>query len=780
MLIRSVRLHFLSIALLLSAAAVADPEGGLAGLSLEAAIAEISTSGVRVFYSSDLVRPSMRVTAEPSASDSVEKLARILAPHGLVLRAGLNDSWLVVRGTPREPATEAEPPERGAAPTRADLVPVPRPIEQVVVSASRYEIRGAQTPSIQIIGSLDLEHSPDLGDDALRSVARLPGVAAGSFSARANIRGGDIHETLVRLDGLSLYDPFHLKDFQGVFSLIDPKIVREIDVYTGGLPARFGDSLSGVIDVATASAPEDRYHELGVSFFNTSLLSAGRFADDRGEWLASARRSNLDVLYDRFSDQPERPRYTDLFAKLGFDIGTRTSLTGNVLRATDRIELADDVDREEQATARQTDTYAWLRLDHRLGGRTSGTTLLAHTTIDSRRSGTSQKSGISEGSLLDVRSFAIDTLRSDWLRIVGSRSMLEFGGEAIRMQGRYDYRDEVAFDLIFDIDGAPSRTARQRSIGLRPSGRQHMVYANLRTDYTTRLSAEIGFHWTGQIVDGAAARTFGPRLGIRYAVSNRTAIRASWGRFFQHQRINELQVSDGITGLYAPQESEHYVVGLDRQLGGDASIRVELYSKLMSRLRPRFENLLNTRVLLPELKPDRVRIAPDSARARGIEVSLEGLAGAFGWWGSLSLARVYDRIGGRSVPRSWDQHYALSAGFDLALARWTLSAGLEYRAGWPTTAVSLDADAAFPTAVATDRNDMRMGAFGSLDMRLSRPFRFDQSTLTVFVEVVNLTDRRNPCCREYEIGDEEDLGRLVVDDLYHLPRIPSIGFSWAF
>ena len=52
---------------------------------------------LRVYYSSDLVRPSMKVTTEPSARSSVDVLTEILAPHGLMLRAGFNDSWLVVR-----------------------------------------------------------------------------------------------------------------------------------------------------------------------------------------------------------------------------------------------------------------------------------------------------------------------------------------------------------------------------------------------------------------------------------------------------------------------------------------------------------------------------------------------------------------------------------------------------------------------------------------------------------------------------------------------------------
>jgi outer membrane receptor protein involved in Fe transport len=772
--------HCVSLALALHVAMAGAAHATTVGQSIEAAIGEFASSGLRIFYSSDLVLPSMMVTVKSASSDPVAQLNEILAPHGLTLRPGLNDAWLVVRRPGASPPTRAV---GNFAAARDEPEPPPKSLpsmEEVVVSASRYEIQGARTQAVHQIGNLELAHSPDIGDDAIRSVARLPGVAASSFSARVNVRGGENRDTLIRLDGIQLYDPFHLRDFEGVFSIIDPRIVSAIDVYTGGLPAQFGDRIAGVIEIETIEPPRDLYHELGVSFFNTSILSAGRFSHAAGEWVASARRSNLDLLYDRFSDQPERPGYTDLFAKLHFDIGENLGIAGSVLRAADSIELADDIDREERASARQTDTYAWLALDHRLGGRTSGTTTMARTAIDAIRLGTSAKTGVSTGRLSDVRSFSIQTLRSDWLRVVGSRSMLEFGAELSDMAGSYRYDDEVVFDLLFDIDGAPGQTSRVRALSTQIDGRKFALFANLRIDPTPRLTTELGFRWTEQTLAESGATTLGPRLGVRYSLSDGMSVRASWGRYFQHQSINEFSVGDGDLRVYEPERSDQFVAGFDRQLGGRTILRIEAYSKAMNDLRPRFENLLDTRILLPELKPDRLGIAPDSARARGIEISLDGTFGAFDWWGGLARARVDDRIAGRRVPRSWDQEYALNAGFDLGLERWNLSTALAYRSGWPTTSVSLATSSPVPTAHVAARNDARMRPFVSADIRVSRRIPLDRSELTVFLEIANLTGRKNPCCFEYEIGDEEDTGLLVLDERHHLPTIPSLGFSWAF
>ena len=721
----------------------------------------------------------MQIETAPLAADAVSAVAELLAPHGLVIRRGLNDTWLVVRD-PQPPSANAqshavlEEPEY----TTPTIAP---PLEELIVAASQYEISRGQTTSQQFIGSRDLEHMPDIGDDVIRAVTRLPGIATNGFSALSHFRGGELSETLVRFDGLRLYDPFHLRDFQSVFSAIDPRIVNSMSIYTGGFPATFGDRMSGVIDVESMAVEDDVYHEIGASFFNSSILSSGRFADQRAQWVASLRRSNLDILYDRFSDQPDRPRYSDLFAKLRVDISDSLAITANILRAEDKISLADDQDREEHATAHQSDSYEWLRFDHSVGGRTSGTTLLARTRLESSRRGQTDKSGVSAGELAhDNRSFTLTTLQSDWSRLIGARMLLDFGGSVTRMRGHYDYSDNVVYALLFDVDGAATEPVRSRQLSAQPHGRQQSVYTTLRFDWNPRIASEFGLRWNRQSIDNVEEATLGPRLGIRYSLSPRSTLRASLGKFYQSQAISELPINDGVVKFDPPQQSRQLIVGFDRLFANGALLRIEAYKKHMSDLRPRFENVLNARVLLPELKPDRIRIDPDSATARGLEITLNGSTNKFDWWGSVSWARVEDRLAGRETLRSWDQTYSLSAGFHWESGVWTLSSALAYRTGWPTSSVTSFDTTTFPLAGVPNRNDRRLSAFGSLDVRLSREFSMARSDLSVFVELVNVTGRNNPCCLEFEIGDEEESGQFVLDELGYLKTIPSIGFLWKF
>jgi len=463
----------------------------------------------------------MRVDEMPTDGSLRDRLDAILASFGLTTRVGPADSVLIVRA-PTANAPAGVPTARPVADT---VVPSPPPLAEIVVTASRYRLDRSLVASSATLTHDDIEHSPDVGDDALRPVSRLPGAAGNGFSARVNVRGGEVGETLVTFDGLRLYDPYHLRQFQGVFSTIDPRIVDEMTVYAGVFPAEYGDRLSGVIDIESLDAPSDRYHEVSLSFFNASALSAGRFDAGRGEWVASFRRSNLDLLYSAFSEHAERPRYVDAFAKIGYDVNDRLRVSGNVLVFEDDISLADDVDREERAFSDDRDRYGWLRLDHAPAAKLVGATLLAHSHLSALRRGISAKEGISAGMLEDRRSFAIDSVTSDWTWSPSGNLAVRFGGAISRMDGRYDYRDEVEFDLLFEAAGAPVTAIRSRSIDAQVSGEQHALYGSLLYRPARRVALAAGLRWDEQALDpGERSRTLDPRIGIRFSVTEDTVL----------------------------------------------------------------------------------------------------------------------------------------------------------------------------------------------------------------------------------------------------------------
>ena len=100
------------------------------------------------------------------------------------------------------------------------------------MTASRYSWVRLPQVSLTRLSDAELRIAPNVGDDPLRTIARLPGAVGSDLSAKINMRGGATDETLVRFDGVRLHNPFHLKDFQSIFSAINPALVGAADIYT--------------------------------------------------------------------------------------------------------------------------------------------------------------------------------------------------------------------------------------------------------------------------------------------------------------------------------------------------------------------------------------------------------------------------------------------------------------------------------------------------------------------------------------------------------------------
>ena len=715
----------------------------------------------------------MRVLHAPAAVLPREILGEIVRPHGIDVVEGPGGSLVLVRSGLGEPEKQrAVEHETSAA------------LAEVVVTASRYELIRAAEPSLSTLTTAELEQVPNVGDDPLRTVARLPGTATNDYSARVNIRGGNTDETLVLFDGLRLYNPFHLKDFQGVLSAIDPAIIRTIDVYTGGFPARFGDRMSGVIDIAAVDV-NSAWREIAVSPYNVSAFAAGQLNSEKTSWLLSGRRGNLDLVLDLTKTKLGRPTYVDIYGRANHRLSDALSVAANFLLFDEDISL-NDSDVEEHASAEYRDRYGWLRFDYVGPDALRGSLLLSRSEFESLRSGDSDKPGIGRGALYDRREHTIDTLHLDATWRMSGATVLEAGAEWRRSSGHYEFGAVSENDLIFIAPGAPAQPSRAQMLRVRPDGDQQSLYSTVRFELAPNLIADGGLRWDRSTLAASGQRSSGgsidPRISILYRSTPRTGLRASWGRFSQLQSIDELQIPDGVVEFGSAQRADHWLLSGEYSFASGPNLRVEAYRKEYDSPQPSYENLLNPVVLLPEIKPDRIRVAPVRSEARGVEVSLrQPGTGPLFWWASYTWSYVRDTMLGEAAPRSWDQRHAVSAAIGWENNQWQITVAGAYHSGWPTTTVELREVDGVPIAFAPKRNNSRLGAYAELDLRIARRFDVgDNASLSVFFELSNMLNRGNDCCVEYEIEDDEGPQFLELETLPALPLLPSVGFVWRF
>jgi len=776
----SQRLSILLAGLLAAAYAVAqDPPGPFAGRAVADVIDAYRAAGVPFAYSSGLVGPDLRVTEEPDAGDPVDVVRQILEPHGLTLRtiAGVH---LVVRmdrlTSTGAPAAGPSAPGVGQA-EAAD-------IETIVVSASRYEISRDIAASRFQLDRRSIQTMPDVGDDPIRVTQRLPGAAAGGASAIAHFRGGNSNEIGIMLNGQWLFDPFHVRDYQSVFSAIDSRAISGVEVYTGGFPVRYGDRMSGLVLMESAELDVPRHTELGLSVFNTSFLTSGR-SDDR-RWLFSARRGNLDLVIDpRYGE----PSYYDVFGEYSIDLTPDTTLSVNTLFARDSVKVVLEADPAEleQVQSDTRNAQFWLQLESRWSETLTSSTVLSATLYDNRRTGSANDFEKVVANVVDERAIDQFTLRQDWSWHPSEQHLVQWGLQGGYANANYDYDGNAEYyGLAAMYRDQPESITRSAKVS--PKGGSFALYLSDRWRLAAHTTLEWGLRWDDQTyTELASDAQLSPRVNLLHALNDRTELRLTWGRYYQSQGIQELQIEDGVTDFWPAERSDHYIVGLNRLFHGDYALRIEAFYKDMSRVRPRFENLFDPLSIIPEFQPDRILLAPQSAEAAGLELSVDHAAGPWSWWASYTLARVSDRIDGRREVRSWDQRHAFQGGATLAGQHWTFGIAASVHSGWPATDLALVEDGidangeTVYVALPGPRNALRHGTFASVDARLSRTFDVSRGSLTAFVEVSNLFDRRNVCCLDWDLledgGDTPGLERGVD---HWLPFLPAIGVLWEF
>ena len=740
-------------------------------------IDEFRDAGLPFAYSTNLVSADLVVEAEPEATDPVGIVRDILRPHGLTIRseAGVH---LVVRDGGSNKTEEVGTAVAGTDASKAE-------IEQINVSASRYEIFRDVAASRFVLDQRTIQNMPDLGEDPMRVVQRLPGAAASGASAKTHFRGGEESEIGIMLNGHGLFDPFHIRDYQSVFSAIDSRAIEGVEVYTGGFPVRFGDRMSGLVLMESLDSPEPRHTEIGVSVFNSSFLTAGNEADR--SWVVSARRGNLDLLIN-----PEygSPSYFDVFGEFSYDVSPNATLSVNALFAEDRVEviLESEPEELERVVSNTRNAQLWIQLDNHWSDELTSKLVLSGVSFDNARDGSLNDEEKIVAEVRDDRTIEQFSFRQDWTWNSSKSHLMQWGIEATYSRAHYDYANAAEYyGLPAMYEGQPEYSSFAAVAD--PRGSNYALYYSDRWQVSPQTILEWGLRWDDQTyTDQPSDAQLSPRISLMRALGPKTELRLSLGRYHQSQGINELQIEDGITNFWPAQRADHMIAGIRHLINDKYSLRVEAFQKDMHEVRPRFENLFDPLGLIPEVQPDRVRLDPTSAVSRGFEVSIDRSDGPFTWWASYTLSEATDRIDGVDEYRSWHQRHAFQGGLAWSNDNWDVAFATSIHSGWPTTDLMLIEDGFDDegepeyVAVTGPRNAKQLRSFASLDFRISRRWQLKRGSFMAFLEVTNLTNRSNECCLDWDLEEDEETGEEVfergVD--YWLPLLPAIGILWEF
>lgn len=456
---------------------------------------------------------------------------------------------------------------------------------------------------------------PGAVTDVFRTLESLPGVLSpNDFSSQLVVRGSGPDQNLIIMDDIEVFNPYRL---YGVISMFNPEAVSEINLVTGGFPAKYGDRLSAVLDVTNRQGDitEPVKGVIDASIVSANIVLEGKNPFDiPGSWLINSRRTYYDLIIEPFvkntglvEDNVSFPNFYDVQTKLSFGPFNGHKFFVNGIISRDGVELVSGDKRKTpdslgvfNVTRNDLAGFAWhyspdkkflnkLILswyrnhgDSRLDAEILDPTLnpdnfegFSADTIGNYLLGFDIKSNFS----FEKYSVA-DKLSLLW----GNENEMEAGAGV----------DFIGTDISADFNLDPELQALLESntnfrnaledLSVSRFYEKYNVWAQNRFKISERFFLQPGvrFDYYKLLNDFTAA----PRLSFSYIINSLTTLHGAWGIYYQspgYEKIvdqNRLfDLSSENTKNLDSEKAMHFVLGIERWLNQEWVLKTEAYYK---------------------------------------------------------------------------------------------------------------------------------------------------------------------------------------------------------
>ena len=645
--------------------------------------------------------------------------------------------------------------------------------------------------------------------EIIRSLQLLPGVnSVGEGATGFNVRGGSIDQNLILLDEAPVYNSSHLFGF---FSVFNPDAVKDVKLYKGGIPSRYGGRLSSILDVRMKEGNKKKLNiNGGVGFIFSRLSVEAPIIKDKSSLIVAARRSYIDVLAKPFLSESlngSELNFYDLTLKTNYDINDKNRLFISGYFGRDNFGFGD------QAGFNWGNKTGTIRWNHLFSERLFSNLTFYFSDYDYQI-----KFGNDSQNKFDwnasIQNIGVKPEFSFFLK---PGNLLKFGGQSILYT--FDPGNAVGVSEGEERDfSLPQKYAMENA-----------VYVENEIDITTTIKANYGlrlssFTYLGkgtayEYADGipgerryATSATeyddwesiktyynFEPRLSLQMQLSSNNSIKASYNRTTQYIHLvsnttaaTPVDIWTPSTNNIRPSTADQVAFGYFQNLNDNTyELSAEVYYKTMNNL---VDYIDGADLLLNQfIEGDLIE---GEGRAYGIELMAKKTKGKFNGWLSYTLARTERQTpginGGEWYASRFDQLHNLSlTGFYEINDRWTTSANFAFNTGSPTT---------FPTTRYTIqgfvvphnanevRNNVRLPNYHRLDLSITRKGKIKEGkrwTGDWVFSVYNVYNRKNAFSIFFAQEDGRiPIGSSVNTDAYRLSVIgnfiPSVSYNFKF
>ncbi|MEX2345281.1 MAG: TonB-dependent receptor [Balneolaceae bacterium] len=655
-----------------------------------------------------------------------------------------------------------------------ELAPEGVQLDDIVVESEREREEQRNIGTSQVSAELIKDLPSVFEPDVFRSVQLLPGVkAASDFSSGLYIRGGSPDQTLILLDETTVYNPSH---FFGFFSTFNPDAVKDVRLYKGGYPARYGGRLGSVLTVYNKDGNRNETHgsvSLGLLASRVSVESPFK----HGSWMLAFRRSTLEpvlaVLRETMDTVPDLFYFYDINGKLNFDVTQDDRLSLAFYSGTDVVSIPFMEDANIRLNyGNQTVSAKWRKIfSDKLFGSVTATGSRYYNQPEFEIAGTPFERNN------DIHDFSV---KADLEYLPSENHTLSSGIWA----GNLTLRFENRFD---DQDTFSSRIQSQYL----------SAYLQDRWQPSYRWIINAGLRFNS-FSEGRYAR-LEPRASLEYRPNSAIRLQAAYGRYYQFLTLitNEafsgfdlwLTTDDGVPPSYGDQ----FVLGAKTIPFEGYGFDVEVYYRTMRDL---FE--------LDPFVTDVAGLDYDElfrfgeGYAYGTELFFEKQTGRFSGFAGYTFGITQRKFPGfntgllddpqraRFYPPKYDRTHDVNVMLSYRFSqRWTASAVFSYATGQaytePLGRTQFSnvpwGNQARNTFIIGNTNASRLPSYHRLDFSFSRFGTFFKLGEAEWqFQLINAYSRRNIWFYNYDF----DQNPVEREDVQLLPVIPSVSYTVNF
>jgi hypothetical protein len=583
-------------------------------------------------------------------------------------------------------------------------------LDEVTVIARRLDenVRSVEM-SVAQLDMKDVRKMPALlGEvDIIRSLTLLPGISTiGEASNGFNVRGGNTDQNLILLDEAPVYNSSHLFGF---FSIFNADAVKDVKLYKGGIPARYGGRLSSVVDVRQRNGNNKKFSSTGgVGLLSSRLLVEGPIQKEKSAFMIAARRSYAD-LFLSLSNDPTINQNTlyfyDLNAKLNYILGDKDRLYLSGYFGRDVFEL-DDLFGFDWGNA-----TASLRWNHLFSDKLFSNFTLVFSDY-TYSLGTPEDDEFNFRLKSTIQDYHF---KNQYNYYLSSKNEIEFGVEGIyyrlkpgqitgsiqlQLQEEYALEPSVYFSQELELG-----TRWTVQYGLRYSsfynlGAQKVRnYANPDLPQLEELIDSEEYS-SGQVIEAYnGLEGLEPRFSVNYRISDEQSIKASYNRTRQYIHLISNTSTPTPVDLYRPS-GRHIQPATANQVaaGYFQNFAENRYEVSIEGYYKDFKNIVDYRngANLIFNETIETEILPGIGRSYGLEFYLRKRKGRLSGWLSYTLSKTELKVenddpllainAGEWYPANYDKRHDISLVLNYQLTKkWDLGMNFTYQSGRPIT-----------------------------------------------------------------------------------------------